>query len=236
MIRKLAGLLAVFAILALDRLRLQRPAAAGRRHQGSVVRGAEPVPAPRRPRAQPRQHRQGLRRAGREGADGSDQRARQRRRHQGHARARQRPGRVRRSSSRRRASCRARCRGCSWSVENYPQLKSDALFRDLQSQLEGHREPHHRRAQPLHQVGAGVQHDGAQFPTNLTAMLFKMDVKPNFAVDERGRDQRAAQGRLQQGAGGAARAGARAEGRRARRRQAWRRSGDAAAELLKKGY
>src|SRR3546814_3164482 len=42
------------------RLRLQRHAAPGRGGQGGLVRGAEPVPAPRRPGAEPGQHGQGL--------------------------------------------------------------------------------------------------------------------------------------------------------------------------------
>ena len=67
-------------------------------------------------------------------------------------------------------------------AENYPQLKSDALFRDLQSQLEG-TENHiavarNRYIKTVQEFNTTVR----QFPTNLTAMLFKMEVKPNFAV------------------------------------------------------
>jgi LemA protein len=40
-------------------------------------------------------------------------------------------------------------------TENYPQLKSDALFHD--GAAGRHRKPHHGGAQPLHQVGAGLQ-------------------------------------------------------------------------------
>ena len=67
-------------------------------------------------------------------------------------------------------------------AENYPQLKSDALFRDLQSQLEG---TENRIAVARNRYIKSVQEYNTtvrQFPTNLTAMLFKMDVKPNFAV------------------------------------------------------
>jgi LemA protein len=67
-------------------------------------------------------------------------------------------------------------------AENYPQLKSDALFRDLQSQLEG---TENRIAVARNRYIKTVQDFNTtvrQFPTNLTAMLFKMDVKPNFAV------------------------------------------------------
>src|SRR5690348_1118334 len=66
--------------------------------------------------------------------------------------------------------------------ENYPQLKSDALFRDLQSQLEG---TENRIAVARNRYIKSVQEFNTtvrQFPTNLTAMIFKMNVKPNFAV------------------------------------------------------
>jgi len=42
-------------------------------------------------------------------------------------------------------------------TENYPQLKSDALFHDLMSQLEGTENRITVCAQPLHQGGAGLQ-------------------------------------------------------------------------------
>ena len=67
-------------------------------------------------------------------------------------------------------------------AENYPQLKSDALFRDLQSQLEG---TENRIAVARNRYIKTVQDYNTtvrQFPTNLTAMLFKMETKPNFAV------------------------------------------------------
>ena len=68
-------------------------------------------------------------------------------------------------------------------AENYPQLKSDALFRDLQSQLEGTENritvARNRYIKSVQEFNSTVR----SFPTNLTAMLFKMDVKPNFTVD-----------------------------------------------------
>jgi LemA protein len=67
-------------------------------------------------------------------------------------------------------------------AENYPNLKSDALFRDLQSQLEG---TENRIAVARNRYIKSVQEFNTtvrQFPTNLTAMLFKMDPKPNFSV------------------------------------------------------
>jgi LemA protein len=66
--------------------------------------------------------------------------------------------------------------------ENYPQLKSDALFRDLTAQLEGTENritvARKRYIESVQAYNTTVR----QFPTNLTAMVFKMDVKPNFTV------------------------------------------------------
>jgi LemA protein len=68
-------------------------------------------------------------------------------------------------------------------VEKYPDLKSDALFRDLQSQLEGTENritvARNRYIKTVQDFNTTVR----SFPTNLTAMLFKMDVKPNFTVE-----------------------------------------------------
>ena len=67
-------------------------------------------------------------------------------------------------------------------VENYPNLKSDALFRDLQSQLEGTENritvSRNRYIKTVQEYNTTVR----QFPTNLTAMIFGHDVKPNFTV------------------------------------------------------
>jgi LemA protein len=68
-------------------------------------------------------------------------------------------------------------------AENYPQLKSDQNFRDLQSQLEG---TENRIAVARNRYIKSVQDYNTtvrSFPSNLTAMLFKMNVKPNFSVD-----------------------------------------------------
>src|SRR6187402_3124253 len=71
-------------------------------------------------------------------------------------------------------------------VENYPNLKSDALFRDLQSQLEGTENritvARNRYIKNVQDFNTTVR----QFPTNLTAMIFKMGVKPNFTVADEG--------------------------------------------------
>src|SRR6202051_1440237 len=68
-------------------------------------------------------------------------------------------------------------------TENYPQLKSDQNFRDLQAQLEGTENriavARNRYIQAVQEYNTTVR----TFPTNLTAMLFKMELKPNFSVD-----------------------------------------------------
>ena len=67
--------------------------------------------------------------------------------------------------------------------ENYPQLKADANFRDLQAQLEG---TENRITVARGRYIAAVQdYNGTvrKFPSNLTAKLFGFQVKPNFTVD-----------------------------------------------------
>ena len=67
--------------------------------------------------------------------------------------------------------------------ENYPQLKSDANFRDLQAQLEG---TENRIAVARNRYIKSVQEYNVtvrSFPSNLTAMAFGYQVKPNFAVE-----------------------------------------------------
>jgi LemA protein len=67
--------------------------------------------------------------------------------------------------------------------ENYPQLKSDQNFRDLQAQLEG---TENRITVARNRYIAAVADYNItvrRFPTNLTAMVFKYPVKANFAVD-----------------------------------------------------
>jgi len=67
--------------------------------------------------------------------------------------------------------------------ENYPQLKSDAVFRDLQAQLEG---TENRIAVARNRYIQAVQQYNVlarSFPTNLTAMMFGYEVKPAFTVE-----------------------------------------------------
>jgi LemA protein len=68
-------------------------------------------------------------------------------------------------------------------TENYPQLKSDALFHDLMSQLEG---TENRITVARNRYIKNVQDYNVtirSFPTNLTAMAFGYKEKPNFSVE-----------------------------------------------------
>jgi LemA protein len=71
--------------------------------------------------------------------------------------------------------------------ENYPQLKSDAAFRDLQAQLEGTENritvARNRYIQAVQDYNVTVR----SFPSNLTAMAFGYKTKPSFAVEDEGR-------------------------------------------------
>lgn len=67
--------------------------------------------------------------------------------------------------------------------ENYPQLKSDANFRDLQAQLEG---TENRIAVARNRYIKAVQDYNVtvrSFPSNLFAMAFGYKTKPNFTVE-----------------------------------------------------
>lgn len=68
-------------------------------------------------------------------------------------------------------------------VENYPELKSDANFRDLQAQLEGTENritvARNRYIKAVQEYNTVVR----SFPSNLTAMVFGFQTKPSFTVD-----------------------------------------------------
>lgn len=68
-------------------------------------------------------------------------------------------------------------------AENYPQLKSDTVFRDLQAQLEGTENrisvARNRYIQAVQEYNVTVR----SFPSNLTAMMFGFKAKPNFSVE-----------------------------------------------------
>jgi LemA protein len=67
--------------------------------------------------------------------------------------------------------------------ENYPQLKADGLFQNLQAQLEGTENrvtvARNRYVQAVQQYNEMIR----TFPNNLTAKMFGYSVKPNFSVD-----------------------------------------------------
>jgi len=68
-------------------------------------------------------------------------------------------------------------------AENYPDLKSDQNFRDLQAQLEG---TENRIAVARKRYIDAIQSYNVmvrQFPVNLTAMVFGYKQKPQFAVE-----------------------------------------------------
>lgn len=68
-------------------------------------------------------------------------------------------------------------------AENYPNLKADAAFRDLQAQLEGTENritvARNRYIKAVEAYNVSVR----TFPNNLTAKMFGYDVKPNFSVE-----------------------------------------------------
>ncbi len=67
--------------------------------------------------------------------------------------------------------------------ENYPQLKADGSFRDLQAQLEG---TENRVTVARNRYIAAVKEYNITvrtFPNNLTAMMFGYKTKPSFTVE-----------------------------------------------------
>ncbi len=68
-------------------------------------------------------------------------------------------------------------------TENYPQLKSDQNFRDLQAQLEGTENritvARNRYIKAVEEYNVTIR----SFPQNLTAKLFSYQPKPNFTVE-----------------------------------------------------
>ena len=68
-------------------------------------------------------------------------------------------------------------------AENYPQLKADGVFRDLQAQLEGTENritvARNRYIKAVQDYNITVRN----FPSNLTAMMFDFKIKPTFSVE-----------------------------------------------------
>ena len=69
-------------------------------------------------------------------------------------------------------------------AENYPNLKADAGFRDLQAQLEGTENritvARNRYIDSVRAFNTTVR----SFPVNLTAMIFGYEAKPSFTVED----------------------------------------------------
>jgi len=67
--------------------------------------------------------------------------------------------------------------------ENYPNLKADGSFRDLQAQLEGNENrvtvARNRYIKAVQEYNTTVR----SFPSNLTAMAFGYQTKPSFEVE-----------------------------------------------------
>ncbi|MGB4812465.1 MAG: LemA family protein [Methylophilaceae bacterium] len=68
-------------------------------------------------------------------------------------------------------------------TENYPNLKADQSFRDLQAQLEGTENritvARNRYIETIKDYNVAIR----SFPQNLTAMIFGYKTKPTFAVE-----------------------------------------------------
>ena len=75
--------------------------------------------------------------------------------------------------------------------ENYPNLKADQGFRDLQAQLEGTENritvARGRYIQTVQDYNTYIR----QFPVNLTAKMFGYETKPNFTVENEAQIQQA---------------------------------------------
>jgi LemA protein len=68
-------------------------------------------------------------------------------------------------------------------VENYPALKSDASFRDLQAQLEGTENRITVARKRFIEAVQAYNTTVRSFPTNLTAMTFGLSTRPSFEVE-----------------------------------------------------
>ncbi|MEO6147001.1 MAG: LemA family protein [Sulfuriferula sp.] len=68
-------------------------------------------------------------------------------------------------------------------AENYPQLKADGVFRDLQAQLEGTENRITVARKRFIDAVQEYNNTVRSFPSNLTAMVMGYKVKPSFTVD-----------------------------------------------------
>ena len=153
-------------------------------------RGREPVPAPGRPRPEPRRDGAGRRQLREGDADRGDRGARLRRPRDRHAgQGADGPRASSRSTRPRRTSSAPRSSGCSSSPSAIRSCKANPNFRDLQAQLEG---TENRIA-----VARGRFNESAQayntalkkFPTNMLAGFFGFKEKPYFKATTAGAEQ-----------------------------------------------
>lgn len=69
-------------------------------------------------------------------------------------------------------------------VENYPDLKANANFMDLQAQLEGTENRINEARRQFNEVAQGYNTAVRSFPANIIASLFHFDKKGYFSADE----------------------------------------------------
>jgi hypothetical protein len=153
------------------RLRLQRVPGQGRGHQGRLGRSGQPVPAPRRPDPEPGQHRQGLCLARKETLEAVTRARAAATSFQITPEVLNNPEAFQKFQQVQGELSGALSRLMAVS-ENYPNLKADTQFRDLQSQLEG---TENRITVARQRYIASVQDYNVlarSFPTNLTAKMF----------------------------------------------------------------
>jgi len=79
-------------------------------------------------------------------------------------------------------------RACGGRRKNYPQLKSDANFRDLQAQLEGTENRITVARQRYIRAVQEYKRHVRSFPKQPASMLFGHKVKPSFTVGKRAGD------------------------------------------------
>ncbi len=69
-------------------------------------------------------------------------------------------------------------------AENYPDLKADGLFSDLQSQLEGTENRVNNARNEFNEVARAYNTKRLKFPTNIVANIFGFNNYPYFKADE----------------------------------------------------
>lgn len=69
-------------------------------------------------------------------------------------------------------------------AENYPELKANENFRDLQSQLEGTENRIAVARQEFNETARTYNQKVRRFPSNIVAMIFGFEKKPYFEAEE----------------------------------------------------